>query len=103
MQISFIAENHLNTDRVIFRIVSFLVKNKVLTKQKAWCIVCLAGDNLFAKHELYATKGAKMLINRGITTKSNPILYFNFTFKRFDINKILCRIYHKIAFAKRVL
>ena len=44
-----------------------------------------------------------MQINSEITTKSNPILYFNFTFKRFDINKILYRIYHKIAFAKRVL
>ena len=66
-------------------------------------MVCLVDYKLFAKHELYATKGVKLLINSEITTKSNPILYFNFTFKRFDFNKILCRIYRKIAFSKRVL
>lgn len=38
-------------------------KNNVLTTQKAWCIVCLAVDKLFAKHELYVMKGAKMPIN----------------------------------------
>lgn len=54
-------------------------KNNVLTTQKAWCIVCLAVDKLFAKHDLYAMKGAKMLMN----SEFHQIFYFNL--KLFDL------------------
>ncbi len=48
-----------------------IIYKKVLTKQKAWCIVCLVNEELFAKHELYAMKGAKTLIHRGYLQFNN--------------------------------